>query len=118
MTEHIFYTAAALSELTGPKPLRRELNGWALLLVREGDEIYAFRNLCPHLAVRMNAARVENGAIICPNHRARFDLRTGRCLDSALSGVSDGLAPLSRFETRVVDERVEVALPAQAARRR
>lgn len=117
MSDVTFYPAAEMVEFVGTKPLRKEVNGWPLLIVRDGDAVHAFHNLCTHVRVRMNAARVEDGAIICPNHGARFDLRTGRCIGSMLPGIGGGLAPLTRFETRWVGDRVEVALPCPVTRR-
>jgi anthranilate 1,2-dioxygenase ferredoxin component len=111
MDETSFYAAARLCEFVDARPLRKEVNGWSLLIVRDGDEIHAFHNLCTHVRVHMNAACVEGGAIVCPNHRARFDLRTGRCLGSPLPGIRDNLAPLTRFETRLVADGVEVRVP-------
>jgi anthranilate 1,2-dioxygenase ferredoxin component len=111
MSTETFYPVAEIGELIGTKPLRKEVNGWSLLVVRDGDDIHAFHNLCTHVRVRMNAARIEDGAIICPNHGARFDLRTGRCLGSMLANMRDRLPPLTRFATRLVGDRVEVALP-------
>jgi nitrite reductase/ring-hydroxylating ferredoxin subunit len=113
-----FHSAAGIEEFIGTIPLRKEVNGWPLLMVRDGQEFHAFHNLCTHVRVRMNAARVVDGAIICPNHGARFDLRNGRYLGSMLGSMRDALAPLTRFETRVVGDRVEVALPPTQPGRR
>ena len=118
MSQDTFYPAAEIEEFISTKPLRKEVNGWPLLIVRDGENIHAFHNMCTHVRIRMNAARVEEGAIICPNHGARFDLHSGRCLGSMLPGIRDDLAPLTRFEARLVGNRVEVALPpAQPGRR-
>jgi anthranilate 1,2-dioxygenase ferredoxin component len=106
-----FYPAVALAEISTGKPLRKDVNGWPLLFVREGESIHAFYNLCPHLGARMNAARIERGTLICPLHHARFALATGLCVDSERAGAPEGLPPLTRFATRLVGDYVEVALP-------
>jgi nitrite reductase/ring-hydroxylating ferredoxin subunit len=116
MTEAIFYPVAELGELASANPLRKEVNGWPLLIVRDGEEIHAFYNVCTHAWARMNRARISEGAIICPYHGAQFDVRTGRCLDSALARMPGGLAPLTRFATRLLGDRVEVALPPPRSR--
>src|SRR5712671_184163 len=79
MTEAIFYPVAELGELASANPLRKEVNGWPLLIVRDGEEIHAFYNVCTHAWARMSGARISEGAIICPYHGAQFDVRTGRC---------------------------------------
>ena len=112
-----FYRAAEISEFSENQPLRKEINGWHLLLVNEGGSLYAFRNLCPHVGVRMNTARIKDGALICPNHLAHFDLSTGRCRKSLLRGILDGLPPLTQFAIRLTDGWVEVAVPRPPRRR-
>jgi nitrite reductase/ring-hydroxylating ferredoxin subunit len=112
-----FYRAAELSEFAENQPLRKEINGWHLLLIHEEGSLYAFRNLCPHVGVRMNAARVKDGALICPNHHAHFDLSTGRCRESLLPGILDGLPSLTQFAIRLTDGWVEVAVPQPPRRR-
>ena len=41
---------------------------------------YAIKNFCPHEAEPLWRGRVEEGAVICPNHGWRFDLKTGKCV--------------------------------------
>jgi nitrite reductase/ring-hydroxylating ferredoxin subunit len=119
MTERAFHPAAELDEFASANPLRKEVNGWPLLIIRDGEEIHAFYNLCTHVGVQMNAAHTSEGTIVCPYHRARFDLRTGRCLNSMrVVGIADGLPPLTRFETRLVGDRVLVALPPTRTKQR
>jgi anthranilate 1,2-dioxygenase ferredoxin subunit len=118
MTEATFYPVAEVGELASANPLLKEVNGWPLLIVRDGEEIHVMYNLCTHAWVRMSAARISGGTIICPYHGARFDVRSGRCLDSALARMPGGLAALTRFETRLVGDRLEVALPPPRSRSR
>jgi nitrite reductase/ring-hydroxylating ferredoxin subunit len=55
-----------------------------LFVVRQGDALHAWRNVCPHhgaaLAWRrhayLNAARDR---IVCGAHGAQFEIHTGRC---------------------------------------
>jgi len=113
MSGETFYHAAELAEFSGTRPLRKEVNGRHVLLIYDDGKLYAFLNQCTHVRVRMNGARVEDGALVCPNHRARFDLTTGNCLVSPIPGE---LAPLTRFETRLRDGSVEIALSERSDR--
>lgn len=55
-----------------------------LLLVRVGDEVYAYRNGCPPgSALALHLGRLEGTALICPWHGCRYDARTGRREDEA-----------------------------------
>jgi nitrite reductase/ring-hydroxylating ferredoxin subunit len=43
-------------------------------------EFYALENLCPHQKGPLSAGTLEGGAIVCPWHGARFELKTGKGL--------------------------------------
>ena len=48
-----------------------------LLVCRSGNEVYAVQNLCPHAGSKLAGGKVRGHFIFCPEHGARFDLRTG-----------------------------------------
>ena len=58
------------------------LNGKALLLVNIKGEFFACDNECPHQGSPMTGGIVREGAISCPRHGYRFNLRTGACADA------------------------------------
>lgn len=78
-----------------------------VLLTRVGDTVVAYRNACLHKGSRLDAGVVRNGVLTCPAHLWRYRLADGTCLNA------DGT--LERLSCRVVDGRVEVELPADAA---
>jgi nitrite reductase/ring-hydroxylating ferredoxin subunit len=41
----------------------------------------AFDDECPHMGSELHREAIVEGRIICPWHRARFDLTTGKSLD-------------------------------------
>jgi len=51
--------------------------GVAVLLVPQGDEVYAIANRCPHMSCPLEAGRVDGGIITCPCHDWSFHVRTG-----------------------------------------
>jgi nitrite reductase/ring-hydroxylating ferredoxin subunit len=65
----------------------------ALFLVRRGDILKAYRNVCPHqgasLPWRKNAyLNPAASRIVCSAHGAQFDIDTGQCLLGAALGKS------------------------------
>lgn len=57
----------------------------ALFIVRRGDTLKAYRNVCPHqgasLPWRKNAYLNHDGTrIVCAAHGAQFDIDSGQCL--------------------------------------
>lgn len=80
-----------------------------VLLARGGtDEVFAYRNACPGSPFPLDAATVQNGALICPWHGCRFDLRGGRRLDASAPG-------LGVLSVRVANGQILVAIPEPAA---
>ncbi len=60
-------------------PLVVELGGRRVRVVEERGELLAHDTVCPHLLGPLEEARVEEGALRCPWHGYRFDLRSGTC---------------------------------------
>ena len=53
----------------------------SILLINEGDEIYAIASACPHMRLPLKGGKVEEGTIVCPWHHSAFDLQTGDVKD-------------------------------------
>ena len=49
-----------------------------VLFVKNGVDVYAIKNKCPHQGSKMEGCEIEEGKVICPRHRYRFNLETGR----------------------------------------
>lgn len=84
----------------GDTALGVRVAGSAVILLRVGDEIRAYAGLCPHDKTLLDGAHVEAGRLVCPRHRAAFDLATGAV------GAGWSLPPLARYPSKVVDGRV------------
>jgi len=64
----------------------------------------AIEDVCTHDGQPLTNGPVENCAITCPRHGARFDLKTGRV--TALPAVF----PVNAYPVRIVDGEVQVDL--------
>lgn len=87
--------------------LAKELGGWSVLVLKADDGFHAVNDRCSHQAARLSPGRVRRGAIMCPLHGARFEVGTGRCIGGAY-------ADLRRFDLRIADGIIEVAVPTAA----
>jgi nitrite reductase/ring-hydroxylating ferredoxin subunit len=73
-----------------------------IALIRDGNTIRGISGRCPHYAGPLAQGQVRHGEIVCPWHRFRFDLATGR------SKTNPALrAPV--YEVRVAGDEVIVA---------
>jgi len=74
-----------------------------VLLVRQGDEVYAIAETCSHLGGPLAEGKLgEDHSVTCPWHGSRFDLATGRVLD----GPSTYNQPC--YQARIRDRRIEI----------
>ncbi len=80
----------------------------SLILLREGDTVRAWLNVCPHAGRRLDWApgrflRDKQGCLVCAVHGATFELQGGECIAGPCRGsalrtieviVSDGFVRL------------------------
>jgi 3-phenylpropionate/trans-cinnamate dioxygenase ferredoxin component len=94
--------AATVTEADG---LSAELDGFAVLVVRCGDSLYAVEDRCTHDGEPLAGGEIGGCEIICPRHGSRFDLRSGEAL------TPPAYEPLRTFAVRVEQGRVLVEAP-------
>lgn len=87
---------ATLSELDEATPLRVEVDGVPVCLVRFGGTVKAVHDTCSHQFWSLSEGMVWDNSIECSKHGSTFDLDTGA--PSSLPA----LAPVPTFEV-VVD---------------
>ncbi len=87
-------------------PLSAEVDGYAIIVLRCGDDWYAIEDRCTHDGEPLAGAEVENCQVICPRHGARFCLRTGEAL------TPPAYEPVRTFKARAENGRILVELPA------
>lgn len=83
-----------LSELSEAQPLavdaQIESSEESLVLVRSGERVEAFLNVCPHAGRRLDWAPgkflMEGGRLICAAHGASFALPGGVCVAGPCRG--------------------------------
>ncbi|HUQ07479.1 MAG TPA: FAD-dependent oxidoreductase [Kofleriaceae bacterium] len=85
----------------GAEPLLGQLEGEAVILVRDGGCVHAVAASCTHYGGPLAEGNVFGGKVHCPWHHAAFDLATGR---------PDGpaIAPLACWDVTVADGRIRV----------
>lgn len=104
-----FVAVMAETDLIQDAPQQVQCDGAAVVLIRHGDQITAVGQWCSHLAAPMSQGWVYRGQLVCPWHGSRFSLETG------CPTTGPAVAPLARFETRVVAGLIEVRrIPAIA----
>ena len=82
---------------------------FAYLVTRDGDNIHAYLNRCPHrrqaIGCAAKPAKFRDGDVVCRLHNAQFSLSTGECT----RGISRGQG-LPRIPITIVDGEVRIAI--------
>ena len=74
--------ACSASELEMDTPLRVELDGVAMAIVKDSDgEIHAIGDRCTHGDISLSEGFVEGDTLECWAHGSRFSLITGKPLN-------------------------------------
>lgn len=64
----------------------------SLVLLRQGGELKAWLNICPHAGRRLDWAPgkflVDKGRLVCAAHGASFELERGECIAGPCRGAS------------------------------
>ncbi len=81
-----------------------DAGGHPLVLVREGNKVYALDGRCPHRGGPMNEGVLEGHTIRCPWHHFSFDVRTGEIV------WPQGWEGLPTYATRIREGMVELAI--------
>jgi nitrite reductase/ring-hydroxylating ferredoxin subunit len=71
------YTIKDASKLENGKSQVIDLDGTRIILARLDDVYYAFNDQCTHENVSLSEGSIDNLEIECPQHGARFDIKTG-----------------------------------------
>lgn len=94
--------AAANLEAGG---LSADVDGWAIAVARVGDALHAYEDRCTHDGESLAGAEIDDGAVVCPRHGARFCLRDGAALSPP------AYEPIRIFPVRTEAGRVLVEVP-------
>ena len=65
---------------------RFEFDEVDVLIIREGNDVYAIEDLCTHDGAELCGGLYMYGEIECPRHGARFCVKTGQALSAPAYG--------------------------------
>jgi nitrite reductase/ring-hydroxylating ferredoxin subunit len=98
--------AARLADVPAGRPLRVDVDGTVMVMVRVGDAVYACGAVCAHKGGPLEDGKLSGTRLACPWHGWMYDVRTGDCVFPARG------ARVPRFPTVVDAGDVWVEMPA------
>ncbi|MDE2403778.1 MAG: Rieske 2Fe-2S domain-containing protein [Sphingomonadales bacterium] len=72
-----FTRVATAAEVAPGTMIPVEAGGRKLLLAHVGGEFRAADRKCPHLGFNLCKGSLDGNGVVCPLHKAKFDLTTG-----------------------------------------
>jgi nitrite reductase/ring-hydroxylating ferredoxin subunit len=93
---------AALADLADGAAFATKLGQRPIALYRLDGKVHALDDVCTHALALLSQGFIEDGAVECPLHGARFEIATGRCLAPPAS------ADLRTYAVRVEGDEVYV----------
>jgi 3-phenylpropionate/trans-cinnamate dioxygenase ferredoxin subunit len=104
------HDVCALEDIPDKGKKAIKLRGTRILLMRTGDEVFALENRCSHVNLPLSPGKFDGTHIVCPFHRARFCVRTGKMERKALllGGIGKDCVPT--YPVSIVGGRVRLSL--------
>jgi nitrite reductase/ring-hydroxylating ferredoxin subunit/uncharacterized membrane protein len=90
------------SKLAEGVPTRALYEGASILLVRQGQKIFAMAETCSHFSGPLSEGKLLGDSIVCPYHASRFALGDGRVLDGP------AVHPQPCLEVRIRNGQIEI----------
>ncbi len=110
MQDEGWISAVSMGDLPDRRPIQVKVGDAEVLVVRNGDELFAIGNRCTHQGTPLHRGPVKFSGSLrtvrCPLHGSTFSLADGRVMQGPAT------EPEPAYETRVVDGVVEIRLPA------
>jgi NADPH-dependent 2,4-dienoyl-CoA reductase/sulfur reductase-like enzyme/nitrite reductase/ring-hydroxylating ferredoxin subunit len=96
------HTVAPFKGLPEDRGTEVKLGTLRLVLLRQGDQVFAYQGLCPHAGAPLAEGAVCQGRLVCPWHKASFSVASGALCEPP------ALDDLRRYPARVVNGQVQV----------
>ena len=99
-----YVAVAKVSDLQDPGRQLVEVDEQLVVLLKVAGEFFALDDVCTHDGGPLSDGPLEDHAIACPRHGAKFDIRTGEALSMPAT------KPTRSHEVKVEGEQVFVRL--------
>jgi metal-sulfur cluster biosynthetic enzyme/nitrite reductase/ring-hydroxylating ferredoxin subunit len=105
-----FIKVAAVSDLPDPGRQLVEVEDRIVALFHVGGQFYCIDDVCTHDGGPLSEGKLEDHAIACPRHGAKFDIRTGKAL--TMPATEDTVAHQVKVENGQVFVRINDGEPS------
>ena len=104
MSKETFVNSIKESELKEGQMKAVRIKGKAILLVRQGGQVFGVSNRCPHMGCEFQGGTLTGYLVMCPCHGWKFDVRNGQYQENALT-------TLTCYRCKIENGKVYVEIP-------
>lgn len=79
-----------------------------VVCVKVEDEVFAFRNSCPHTGYKLHLGKCRGRVVTCTSHLAQFDMTDGHLVTPPMEGKDIPTGTLAVY--RVLDEEGYISI--------
>jgi len=101
-----FTTVAKVGAIPAGEGATFQVGARLVAIFHADGRYYAIDDLCPHMGASLGSGHVEGKVVTCPWHAWRFHIGDGTWVDNPKLKVDS-------HEVRVVDDQIQVRLPAE-----
>jgi len=91
------------SELKEGQMKRVRVSGKAILLVRQGGQVFGVSNICPHMGCSLDKGILREYLVMCPCHGWKFDVRNGQYEENKATA-------LESYRTKIQDGKILIEI--------
>lgn len=95
-----WFKLCKLGDLADGQPTPFTVDDYDVVLIRQGEKVYALEDNCSHQDFPLSHATVMGDRIKCKAHGAEFSLETGQAL------CAPAFAPVRTFEVKLEGDEV------------
>lgn len=115
--------AGLVRDLTDGVPKEMRLRAQRVLVIRQGDDVYAMSALCSHARLPLaglpgspiKSIAIQDGCVTCPFHGARFEVESGKAVRKPFTTQWNNDHPLlGRLQSKVWGVLRFIPMPYQA----
>ena len=106
-----YVRACDVSDIPAGKMKKIQVDGIDVLIANVNGKFYAVRSECTHFGGDLSEGVLNGNVVVCPNHKARFDVTTGNVVSPPKEALSrPEIENLSIYLVKIENENIMIKI--------
>ena len=106
-----YVRACDVSEIPAGKMKKIQVDGIDVLITNLNGKFYAVSSECTHFGGDLSEGILNGNVVVCPNHKARFDVTTGNVVSPPKEALSrPDIENLSTYLVKVKNQKIMIKI--------